>query len=971
MSGLDLGAFAKKSGLPLCEDLVARDDELEILVGSVTQAPSFMLIQGEAGVGKTRLVQQLHRDERTSDLLFMVGHCYPVAEPFPLGAVVEALRSAAPTLRRHSRSFTGVVGSVTTLLPEFQDFLPPRPTPAEDPAAEKHRVYRGLVEMLAAPGRALLVLEDLHWSDEVTREFISYLVDNCPPRLSVVATYRTVGRDALSDLFPEISSRGSKCSCDRLTVSALEPEGVGRLVSELLGADSVSLQFSEYLHERTGGVPFAVQEVLAYLQDTEAIIQRNGAWVRRTLDQMPVPPTVAAATVERFNRLPGQTKQLVEAAAVIDVPTDESGLSAVSAIEGDELIEALTNALASGLLEDFGSRGIGLRHALAAKAIHDCIPSPQRRRLHLRTAAYLVALDDPDDYARLSHHYRLGGDVEAAARTACVAADVAFAAFNHSVAYSILSDALDLNDLTATVRKEIALRLGKAAIDSLDHREAIGVLEKILERDNLESSTRGELRFDLAGLLYQDGRFEEGCKADLAALQDLDERPDLALRITISQASMSYDASAERSRLWLARADALAPRVEHPLARLAYLGDKASLLITLGDPSLSAAVEALPSSLEDPYEIRELARVMTNVTNNLHRSGHLEAATASLARAVRLSESIGYDRFRSALEVVRANLDWLHGRTGDLDQRLTELVATAEIDHVKADAQVALARVLFARGRRDEAEELIARVLDRRSALDMGTLGAAVEVFGSMKLAKNDPSAVAEACEWLLQTLERTARWGHAGNVVPVAVQALLDLGRWSDADVLTRRYALATRGKVIPAALPARYYSAGLVAEANGEHTLAARRFLRAWRFWDAIPNRYYGLKAKEGRARCSSESLAQRLFAEALAGYEELGAEADASRLRQTLRRRGMKVPRPLSSGRRSYGEHLSPREQAVVDLARTGATNAEIAADLYLSVRTVENHLYRAMRKLDVPSKRALVRTGGGGGGGVDLE
>src|SRR5690606_39768102 len=112
----------------------------------------------------------------------VVGSCRRVRDPFPLGPVIEAVGQLREPLT--GATLSPVAGALRPLLPELADLLPPTPEPVGDRRAERHRVFRALVETLRTAGPTVLVLEDLHWADDHTPDFLAYLLADPPPELS-------------------------------------------------------------------------------------------------------------------------------------------------------------------------------------------------------------------------------------------------------------------------------------------------------------------------------------------------------------------------------------------------------------------------------------------------------------------------------------------------------------------------------------------------------------------------------------------------------------------------------------------------------------------------------------------------------------------------------------------------------------------------------------------------------------------
>ena len=168
--------------------LVGRESELSVLVAAVESLPAVAVVEGEAGIGKSRLVAELAAHPVAEGRQWLAGASRRVREPFPLGPVLEALRGVRKGLDR--RQLSPVSGALRGLLPELAKVLPAAPEPLGDPAAERHRVYRALAEVFAALGDTVLVIEDLHWADEQTADFLAFLVADPPARLAVLVTYR-------------------------------------------------------------------------------------------------------------------------------------------------------------------------------------------------------------------------------------------------------------------------------------------------------------------------------------------------------------------------------------------------------------------------------------------------------------------------------------------------------------------------------------------------------------------------------------------------------------------------------------------------------------------------------------------------------------------------------------------------------------------------------------------------------------
>lgn len=245
--------------------LVGREQELRLLLRLATNPPAVVFVEGEAGVGKTRLVTELKGHPVLADRVVLLGHCHGVQEPFPLGPLVDALRGVArlPV----SDSLSGVVGCLRPLLPELDGQLPPQPEPFSDPRAERHRLFRALRELLGAVGPALCVLEDLHWADDGTWEFLAFLLSQPPPSIALVLTYRVEELESRSGVLG-LASRSLRQTLRRtISLAPLSREETLKMIQAIIGSPTVSDQLVGTIYEWTAGNAFAVEEVLRMLHE--------------------------------------------------------------------------------------------------------------------------------------------------------------------------------------------------------------------------------------------------------------------------------------------------------------------------------------------------------------------------------------------------------------------------------------------------------------------------------------------------------------------------------------------------------------------------------------------------------------------------------------------------------------------------------------------------------------------------------
>src|SRR4051812_11522497 len=169
--------------------LVQREQQAKLLTHSLTGPPAFVFVEGEAGVGKTRLVREVlaQVQQAQPNTRILTGQCHPQQHPFLLLPLVDAVRAEGTTLR--TRRLSPVTGALRLLLPELSDTLPSAP-PIAEPGAARHQVFRGLAALLHALAPAIVILEDMHWADPGTSEFLHFMVTQPGPLPHFVLTYR-------------------------------------------------------------------------------------------------------------------------------------------------------------------------------------------------------------------------------------------------------------------------------------------------------------------------------------------------------------------------------------------------------------------------------------------------------------------------------------------------------------------------------------------------------------------------------------------------------------------------------------------------------------------------------------------------------------------------------------------------------------------------------------------------------------
>ncbi|MPZ26919.1 MAG: AAA family ATPase [Micromonosporaceae bacterium] len=965
---------------------VGREHELAVLQPALRRRypPALVLVEGEAGIGKTRLVRECLSRPALRDRTVMVAACPAVREPFPLGALVGALRGAGPRLA--GLALSPLAGALRPLFPEWVAQLPPAPEPLEDANATRHRLFRALTELVERLGVQVLVVEDAHWADPATlewlltlladgREGISY--QGAPPAgptgVSVVVTYRPweIPDGSLLRRLTTAGRATGAATTHRLELGPLNPGDTRALVVSMLPDRPVPDQLTALLHQHTDGLPLAVEESVRLLSDRGELTPAGG--------ELPVPPSIRDLVRERVGWLPEPAQQVLAAAAVLAEPADEALLAQVAGlaqgagpaqVAGPAARRGLAAALASGLLQETADRGLGFRHVLHAKAVAESITGTERRELDRRAVRALSRLAHPP-VARLCRHARDAGDIAGWSRYAEAAAELALESGDTGTAAALLHEVLTAAPHPPRRRARLARKLGDLTVNRSaplgDLETAVrDALHEMVAAEDLSRADRGEVRLRLGRLRYEAGQLETGHAELETAAAELATHPASAaiamLLLAVPDSVPSWPVSAHLA--WLHRAARLLPRVQPPAEQLPLLIHRATTLLALGEDAGWAAAAELPATAPTLVGRRQLLRGQLNVAQSAMEWGRYQEARIRLAAVAGAAEATGYRRLLDVVQFDNLVLDWLTGTWEELGTRLATM-SEAEAAHplLRLAGRAIRAVLELAQGDRAAAAQRLQAVHEQAaggSPMQPAAFLSAV-ALARLRLADGAAGAAVEVSAPAMEVITTKRIWLWATDIGPAHVEALAAAGARDRAGGLVDEFAGWVGDHQAPGAAAGLATCQAVLAEADGDLPGAAERFAAAAAAWAALPRPYDQLWALERQGRCLLATGAAEPGLAVLAGAQEalrrLGARSDADRVARVLRQHGVAVARVWRQGRRGYGDRVSPREQEVVALAARGLTNRQIGETLFLSRRTVDKHLSNAMRKLGVSSRTEL--------------
>jgi DNA-binding SARP family transcriptional activator len=442
--------------------MVGRKAELGQLRSALARSPEddscTVLVTGEAGSGKSRLVAEFAGEAHASGADVWAGRCYENS-PVPYGPFVQSLRhrmttDALPVLPAWSAV------ELSRLLPELSGFDPDSSSPAADSEDARYRLFEAVVSVIATSsdrGPILLVLEDLHWADKATLQMLAHLIRAASASpLVVLGTARDTEPypDGLTAMIGELAHDRRLV---RIPLEGLSEAEVGQLASAWLTNERPAGLDAE-LHARTGGNPLFVEELLRDAEDAGRLGDAGLA--------VGVPAEVREVIGQRVDRLGKPCADALAFAAVLGHEFDLSELVDATDLERDDLVESLDAALAARLLREIpGNTGrCRFSHDLVRETVYGNLSSARRSLLHLRVADAIERLhgDDPERLPELARHLAdagPAGDPERAVRYLLLAAGQARQGLATTEAIDLYNQALELiPEDDQSRRREVKLR---------------------------------------------------------------------------------------------------------------------------------------------------------------------------------------------------------------------------------------------------------------------------------------------------------------------------------------------------------------------------------------------------------------------------------------------------------------------------------------------------------------------------------
>lgn len=950
-----------------------REQLLHVFDSAISGSGRLVLVSGQAGIGKTTLIEHVAHDATERDMLVMNGGCYDLTTTPPYGPWMEVLR-------RYPADSSPI---------KPPEELRARESVAQIASQEQFfRIVGSFFGDVAVATPLVLILEDLHWSDIESIELLRFLARQCTQqRIVLIASYRDDELARGDPLFTALPLLVRESRAERLEVQPFDADAMRAFVRDRFPLSSDDIQaLASYLLQHTEGNPLFAAELLRSIARDGALQKLGGGWNLGNLDTVAPPPLLVQMIERQLTTLDPSTRGALEIAALIGQEITLGLWQKIAGIDDERLSVIVEEGLLTRVIEQRGGMQPRIRHALIRDVLYHSIRFPQRRLLHRQVAEALVEAQSPEADL-IAHHFQQAGD-ERAVEWLIRAGDNADHAEAHFTAIERYEAALRLlgdNEAKRRERGWLLVALGQSGRDIIAHR----ALEYTKEARRI-----GQEIGDAALAAW--------------ALYFLGENRVLVGQNGLSEMEQGLAAVRRLPQVDLPK---LPSRFRRSYMRDVHSNDMDSNVIII-----QALFGRYQEALANAEEF--LTRDPPTDAFTWGLRGHAEAARACALHALGDPESatVSYRLTRDAYQ--RANWSW-HGAlnsTTDLhygtlcynaDQIVDRQHRAAEVESVWTQAsgmtiqlppRVGLLPLLVIEGAWTEARELTLPFVTRDmpfyydfARYALGTIarwqGEPHIAWEQVHAALPDGHQTEPGSVWMLFTIE----------LQRLAADLALDAGdlelayRWigahdhwiewseriqgrSEAQLLWARYhriagdpetAHHHAGQALeyaanprqPLALIAAYRLLGEIDTDSGQHAEAEEYLRHALNWAEACAAPYEQvltlLVLAELYTVTNKPDDAWKHLDQARTICTPLDAKPSFQRARTIAARLAVRRGQP------SHPAGLTPREVEVLRLVAEGLTDADVAERLFLSPRTVSTHLTSVYNKLGVNSRVGATR------------
>ncbi len=981
--------------------LVGRASQLATLQLLVEQAKGreehLVLVSGEAGIGKSRLVAEVKTSATTQGFLLLQGNCFPTDLTYPYAPLLDLLRSlfASHPATPLATELERLARDLFPLLPEL---VPDQTTPLLplEPEQEKRRLFAVLANFfihLSASSPLLLIVEDVHWSDSTSLDFLHYVTRRTASQpLLLLVTYRQ------DEMRAELSSWLAQLTRERLAqevrLAPLARNDVDLMLSALFDQRHTAFDMRRFLHGElldalytlTEGNPFFVEETLSAMIAAGDIFYAQGYWNRRSRPAARIPQSVQDAVQQRTQHLGEAAKQVLILAVVAGRHFDFALLQQLTRYDEEQLLLVMKELVSAQLVVEESSEQFAFRHALTRQAIYTQLLARERTILHRAIAETMEQLPPADLDAHvedLVNHFYQARVWQKTVNYAQRAGEKALRLYSHRAAIDYFTWALEAADHLSLPPTPALYRARGQAYETLgefdqaqhDYTQALDAARKMNNRA-AEWQSAIDLGFLWAGRDY--AQAETWFRQALILSQALDD-PVLHARSLNRIGNWHLNVEQPHEALRYHREALAIFQQLHDSRGIAETLDLVGMTSYLGGDLIGGTAYyqqaiALFDELGNREGLTSSLATLTMRASTYHTDALI--AVASLAevlpdaeRAVKIAREIGQ---RSAESYALLQLGLCLGSQGEYTHALAacqqSLHIAEEIEHRQwqTAAHAMLGGVynglLAHRQASDRFEQALALAQETHSLfwtrMATGYL-ASVSILlhdyaraeALLHAALSPDTAIQTMAQRMLYcaSVELALAQGHPTRALEIIDQLVASAAQAARGQSSLR--VLKLRGEALvmlqrPVEAEVAFEAAQEIARALGVRPLH-------WRICIALGNLYQA----QGR-----NTEAEQAFAAARTLIEELAATIADKPLRDNFLQLAMAMlphSRPLSpkqAAKQAFGG-LTAREREIAALIAHGKFNREIADVLVLSERTIETHVSNIMLKLNLTSRRQI--------------
>ena len=985
----------------VCPVLIGRSGDLAALRTLVDQVKrgqgQVALMSGEAGIGKSRLIAEGKTYALAQGFRLLQGNCFPGDTSCPYAPLLDLLRThfADRTETEIATELGPFVREFAQLIPDLVHELPgsaplPLLTPLE-PEQEKRRIFEALTRWftgLAAKQPILLVIEDVHWSDNTSLEWLHYLARRCAAHpLLLLVTYRS------EEVHSNLSHWLTQLDRERLTqeflLARLSRSDIDMMLRAIFAfPHSRKLELPDLLYTLTEGNPFFVEEILKSLIAAGEIFYEDDTWDRRPLNELHIPRSLHDALQQRTHELSEPARQVLRLAAIAGRRFDFALLQQLTHHDEQQLLTLMKELMAAQFVVEESEERFAFRHALTREAVYGELLVRERKKLHgtiAETMERLYATAYDAHLAELAYHFYEAGMWEKALFYTQRAGEKARNLYSLWAAIEHFTRALDAAHHLGVLPSPAIYRARGQAYEMLgDFELARSDFEQALDAARAAQDAVAEWQslLDLGALwaghnytqtsVYLQHAYEHaralGQPPMLArSLNRVGnwhlnvEEPLEALRchqeaLAIFQQLNDLHGIAETLDL-LGMASYLGGDLvqgtryyEQAVTLFRQLDDRVGLTSSLASLTLRGAVSITNTMVSDATTLAELLPDVEMAIKIAREIGQRPGEAYALYQLGLCQSAQG--EYRRALDTLQQSLliaeelehhQWMitaHWATGALYlDLLSPLIAQHHLKqalrlshemsskHWINTSTGSLASAWILQGEFEQAEALLNTEFSGDAPVQ--TIGQRMAwcARADLALARGDPELALQITDRLNASAANFSEQRSIPRLSKLRGEALIALGHATEAETALR--------------------SAQEMTTAQGASPLL-------WRICATLGTLYQSQ---------SREAEAEQAFSTARAIIEELAANIPAGEVQERFLREAealLPYTRATSSPRRAAKQAfggLTEREREVAVLIAKGKSNREIADQLVVSYRTVETHVSTILSKLAFSSRAQI--------------